>query len=657
MCFLYLSMRPQPRPQQANRPEEKPAVAADPLLRDDGGDGEVPVAEEETTGDGGSPAAKNPSRLITLGSLNPSKNYNLSVALSSKGGSLERVELVEQTSPGRFRFRALEHDGGYLGYLGLVAATEGNGLLVRTIPDGSAAALAKCNAADGGLQVGDALLELDGQSLATPEAMESVLKSSKPGKTVELLVRRDDSTLRYQVELGEAPLDMIRLSPGENESVPGNRWRPALLTTIASLNSTTIPDGEMVLPALRETLDVDWAVKPLDVPGGEGVEFRLPLDSFLSKTGRPSKLDLVKRYRLLPRGEDSDGFLLDLETELINRNDEAVSVALRQEGLNGLTLEGWWYSVKISPYMFSGAGQRDVIYNSEFEGHSLSTTRQILDRARTMAPGSTISKSPGIYAPPGQSTVLFSELEPPEARKLKYIGLDAQYFNASILPYKPSPAGDIENDSLSDLSAAEANVIADPLTISKSQAQAANVFFWIDTQEKGLEAGEKLSQRYQIFLGPKDAEVLAAHGLDRAIEYGWFPWIAKPLSAILHFFHMIIPLYGVAIVMLTVMVRGAMFPLGRKAAMNAQRMQELQPELKKINDMYKDNMEKRAKAMQDLYAKHNFKPLAGCLPMFIQLPIFIGLYRCLSVDISLRQQPLIPGVVLVLEFGWTRHAP
>ena len=68
------------------------------------------------------------------------------------------------------------------------------------------------------------------------------------------------------------------------------------------------------------------------------------------------------------------------------------------------------------------------------------------------------------------------------------------------------------------------------------------------------------------------------------------------------------------------------------------------PELKKINELYKDNMEKRGKAMQELYKKHKFQPLAGCLPMFIQLPIFLGLYRCLSVDISLRQEPLIPGL-------------
>ncbi len=120
----------------------------------------------------------------------------------------------------------------------------------------------------------------------------------------------------------------------------------------------------------------------------------------------------------------------------------------------------------------------------------------------------------------------------------------------------------------------------------------------------------------------------------------------KPLSAILHFFYLR-QLFATMVwqsSMLTVRGTRCMFPLGRRAAMSAQRMQEMQPELKKINEMYKDNMEKRGRAMQELYKKHNFKPLAGCLPMFIQLPIFLGLYRCLSVDISLRQQPLIPGL-------------
>jgi YidC/Oxa1 family membrane protein insertase len=121
--------------------------------------------------------------------------------------------------------------------------------------------------------------------------------------------------------------------------------------------------------------------------------------------------------------------------------------------------------------------------------------------------------------------------------------------------------------------------------------------------------------------------------------------IAKPLSWVLHFFASI-PLvnYGLAIILLTVLVRSAMTPLSRKAAKNAQMMQELAPEMKRIAEKYKNDMEKRAAAQRELFAKHNYNPFGGCLLMFIQLPIFIGLYRSLSVDIELLQAPLIPGL-------------
>ena len=76
---------------------------------------------------------------------------------------------------------------------------------------------------------------------------------------------------------------------------------------------------------------------------------------------------------------------------------------------------------------------------------------------------------------------------------------------------------------------------------------------------------------------------------------------------------------------------------GELATVSAQRMQELAPELKKIADQYKDDMEGRLKAQRDLQKRVGFNPMAGCLPMFLQLPIFIGLYRALSVDIELRQ--------------------
>ncbi|GIW97309.1 MAG: membrane protein insertase YidC [Pirellulaceae bacterium] len=647
LFYLYLSTRPQNAPQpDASAPEVPSADSDDPLLQPEGSlareaDGS---SDDDSSPSSGHQAFDYPDRRLTLGSMDPNSGYRLLVTLTSRGAGVERVELVERTgtTQRRFRFRALEHEGGYLGHLALQPVD--GGLQIRSVPPGSPAATARSPQVAGGLRVGDIIEAINSAATLTLDDFRMALAETRPQREVEVRVRRpvaevtDDAasdqgsaateeaaaqSLTFTAIADEAPLDILRMHPRPSEQVVGNYHTPSLRTTLAAIGATQVPSGQLALPALAPMLNVDWEARELEVPGGSGVEFRLPLQPLLDSTGRPAKLDLVKRYRLYPPGNGRDGYELDVETELVNHNEEEVVVAMRQEGLNGLTLEGWWYSVKISPHMFSGAGQRDVIFHSQLEGHQLVTTRNIVERAKDF--------------PSQPHTILFSENEPVEARTVRYVGLDSPYFTAAILPEDPSAP------SIDALRQAGAMALANVKLLKKAQSQAANTGFWFDTQEEPIPAGGSLTKRYRVFIGPKDSDVLAAHGLERAIEYGWFPWIAKPLSKILHFFYWIVGNYGLAIILLTVLVRGCMFPLGRKAAINAQKMQELQPELKRINEMYKDNMEKRAKAMQELYAKHNFKPLAGCLPMFIQLPIFIGLYRCLSVDISLRQAPLIPG--------------
>ncbi|MCA9239217.1 MAG: membrane protein insertase YidC, partial [Planctomycetales bacterium] len=126
--------------------------------------------------------------------------------------------------------------------------------------------------------------------------------------------------------------------------------------------------------------------------------------------------------------------------------------------------------------------------------------------------------------------------------------------------------------------------------------------------------------------------------------YGWFRAVAIPLTWVLHQIYAVTSNYGIAIILLTVLVRGAMYPLGRQQAKNAQKMQELAPEMRRATEKYKNDIEKRTAAQRELWQKHNYNPAAGCLPMLVQLPIFVGLYRALSVDIELRQAPLIPGI-------------
>ena len=122
------------------------------------------------------------------------------------------------------------------------------------------------------------------------------------------------------------------------------------------------------------------------------------------------------------------------------------------------------------------------------------------------------------------------------------------------------------------------------------------------------------------------------------------------MVGLLHIFYGFVGNYGIAIIMLTVLVRGCMFPVSRGQAKSMAKLQELRPEMERIKEKYKGDQQKQAQAMQELYRKHNVNPLGGCLPMLIQLPMFIGLYRGLTVDVELRQAPLFgQSDSLVLE--------
>ncbi len=229
---------------------------------------------------------------------------------------------------------------------------------------------------------------------------------------------------------------------------------------------------------------------------------------------------------------------------------------------------------------------------------------------------------------------------PLDKRSFRYLGIDQQYFTTAFLPHPDDPNG------LDGLTQGATRSVADMTQSKPYKDIGTNVAFWFDTATKKIEPKSELSQSYQVFVGPKDPTVLEAYGLGGSVYFGWqiFEVVAKPLSWFLHGFYSIVRNYGIAIIMLTVLVRSCMFPLSRRAAVMGQRMQEMQPEMKRINELYKDDMAKRGQEMQSLYKKYNLNPMASCLPVFVQIPIFIGLYRCVSTDIALRQQPLIPGL-------------
>jgi YidC/Oxa1 family membrane protein insertase len=159
----------------------------------------------------------------------------------------------------------------------------------------------------------------------------------------------------------------------------------------------------------------------------------------------------------------------------------------------------------------------------------------------------------------------------------------------------------------------------------------------VDTPEESGNA------RFRVFLGPKDRETLSAagHQLDRALDFGWFWFIAIPLLSGLRLLHRIIPNYGVNIILLTTIVKAVTLPLTQTSMKSMKAMQKLQPEMQRLRDRYKDDQATLQKEVMELYKRHRVNPVSGCLPMLLQLPIFVGLYNALMHAIELRHAPFV----------------
>lgn len=148
---------------------------------------------------------------------------------------------------------------------------------------------------------------------------------------------------------------------------------------------------------------------------------------------------------------------------------------------------------------------------------------------------------------------------------------------------------------------------------------------------------------FEVYVGPKEIEALeaAGHGLQKAIDYGYFAFIALPMLQALRFLHYVTGNWGVAIILLTLGLKVLLIPLTQKSFQSMKEMQKLQPQMAKLRERLKDNPEQMNKEIMELYRRHKVNPLSGCLPMILQIPIFIGLYNALLNAIELRHAPFM----------------
>ncbi len=162
-----------------------------------------------------------------------------------------------------------------------------------------------------------------------------------------------------------------------------------------------------------------------------------------------------------------------------------------------------------------------------------------------------------------------------------------------------------------------------------------------------LAPGKAATQTLRLFVGAKEVKTLEAYQdagvplFDRAIDWGWFYWFEKPIFALLHWLFEHIGNFGVAIICLTLIVRGLMFPIAQRQFASMAAMRALQPKMKALQERHKDDKQKLQVEMMELYKKEKVNPFSGCLPIFVQIPIFFALYKVLMLTIEMRHQPFV----------------
>ena len=154
---------------------------------------------------------------------------------------------------------------------------------------------------------------------------------------------------------------------------------------------------------------------------------------------------------------------------------------------------------------------------------------------------------------------------------------------------------------------------------------------------------QSMTKTFTLYLGPRDLYILKTVNKDlaKAINFGWFDIIAKPLLVALRFFNRYLSNYGLSIILLTILIKILFWPLTRKSYQSMKEMRKLQPMMAKIREKYKNNKQEMNKQLMGLYKTYKINPMGGCLPMVIQIPVFFAFYRILPNSIELRHAPFV----------------
>ena len=213
-----------------------------------------------------------------------------------------------------------------------------------------------------------------------------------------------------------------------------------------------------------------------------------------------------------------------------------------------------------------------------------------------------------------------------------WLGFTDKYWAATLLP---EPAAHLKANfkagALGALKTYQTDYLLDAQTIAPGASGSATARLFAGAKEVNVVDG------YQAQLGLNKFEKL--------VDWGWFPFITKPMFSLIDYFFRLVGNFGLAILIVTVIIKIVFFPLANKSYASMAKMKAIQPQMMEMRERYADDKVKQQQAMMELYKKEKINPLAGCLPIVIQIPVFFALYKVLFITIEMRHAPF---------FGWIK---
>ncbi|MGL4242382.1 MAG: membrane protein insertase YidC, partial [Beijerinckiaceae bacterium] len=213
-----------------------------------------------------------------------------------------------------------------------------------------------------------------------------------------------------------------------------------------------------------------------------------------------------------------------------------------------------------------------------------------------------------------------------------YLGITDKYWAAALIPDQQTPhTGRFVANTIGSTPTYQADVLKPGQTLAAGSSAAVTTRLFAGAKETNVIDGY--------------ADQLKLKNFDLLIDWGWFYFLTKPLFSLMDLIYKWVGNFGVAILIVTVIIKALFFPLANKSYASMARMKAVQPAMVEIQARYKDDKMKQQQALMELYKKEKINPLAGCWPVLIQIPVFFALYKVLFVTIEMRHAPF---------FGWIK---